>query len=541
MKALFALLLLGALACPFSSAAEKPNIVFILADDMGWSDLGCYGGEIQTPQLDSLAAGGLRFTQFYNTARCWPTRAALLTGYYAQQVQRDALPEVGGGAQGRRPGWARLLPDFLKPAGYRCYHSGKWHIDGDVLAGGFDRSLHVRNDGNYFTAKGNLLDDRPITPAADESGYYVTVATAQHAIDCLKDHAAHHSSQPFFHFIPFIAPHFPLHALPGDIAKYRDRYLAGWEAMREARFQRQKKAGLTATTLSPLEREVGPPYAFPEALQKLGPGEVNRPLPWDELSEAQRRFQATKMAIHAAMIDRMDHEIGRVIAQLKAMGAFDNTLIFFASDNGASAEIMVRHGGHDPQAAPGSSATYLCLGPGFSSACNTPHRRHKTWVHEGGIATPLIVHWPKGIPATNELRHTPAHMIDIVPTVLALAGIEKPAQWNGEPIPAAPGRSLVPAFVRDETIARDSLWWLHEGNRALRVGDWKIVAAKGAPWALYDLRTDRAEQQDLAEGMPERVREMDAVWQAQTDAFLDLARRSGAAKPAGNIDARPSR
>ena len=539
MRIIVAFALLCALACGSSPAAEKPNVVFILADDMGWSDLGCYGGEIQTPQLDALAANGLRFTQFYNTARCWPTRAALLTGYYAQQVRRDALPDVGGGAQGRRPSWARLLPDFLKPAGYRCYHSGKWHIDGDVLAGGFDRSLYVRNEGNFFTAKGNLLDDRPITPAADESGYYVTVATAQHAIDCLKDHAAHHSAKPFFHYIPFIAPHFPLHALPEDIAKYRDRYLAGWEAMREARFQRQTRAGLTSTTLSPLEREVGPPYAFPEALQKLGPGEINRPLPWDELSDEQRRFQATKMAIHAAMIDRMDHEIGRVIAQLKTMGAFDNTLIFFASDNGASAEIMVRHGGHDPRAAPGSSATYLCLGPGFSSACNTPHRRHKTWVHEGGIATPLIVHWPKGISAKNELRHTPAHMIDIVPTVLALAGIEKPAQWNGEPIPAAPGRSLVPAFARDETIARDSLWWLHEGHRALRVGDWKIVAVKGGPWELYDLRTDRAEQQDLAERMPERVQELAAVWQGQTDAFLDLARRSGAAKPAVNNDTRP--
>jgi arylsulfatase len=524
MRDVLAGVLLFIVAFGSSAAAEKPNVVFILADDMGWSDLGCYGGEIQTPQLDSLAAGGLRFTQFYNTARCWPTRAALLTGYYAQQVRRDALPDVGGGAQGRRPSWARLLPDFLKPAGYRCYHSGKWHIDGDVLSGGFDRSLHVRNDGNYFTAKGNLLDDQPITPAADESGYYVTAATAQHAIDCLKDHAAHHSTKPFFHYIPFIAPHFPLHALPEDIAKYRDRYLAGWEVMREARFQRQQMAGLTSTTLSPLEREVGPPYAFPEALQKLGPGEINRPLPWDELNDEQRRFQATKMAIHAAMIDRMDREIGRVMDQLKAMGAFDNTLIFFASDNGASAEIMVRHGGHDPQAAPGSSATYLCLGPGFSSACNTPHRRHKTWVHEGGIATPLIVHWPKGISARNELRHTPAHMIDIVPTVLALAGIEKPAQWNGEPIPAAPGRSLVPAFARDETIARDSLWWLHEGHRALRVDDWKIVAVKGGPWALYNLRIDRAEQQDLAARMPERVQEMAAVWQAQTDAFLRLVR-----------------
>lgn len=526
MKFVLTLLTLLALLCNPSPAAERPNVVLILADDMGWSDLGCYGSDIATPQLDSLAKGGLRFTQFYNTARCWPTRAALLTGYYAQQVRRDALPTVPGGAQGTRPTWARLLPEFLKPAGYLCYHSGKWHIDGNVLAGGFDRSFHTRNDGNFFTAKGNLLDDKPLTPAADESGYYVTTATAQHAIDCLKDHAANHAGKPFFHYIPFIAPHFPLHALPEDIAKYRDQYLAGWDAMREARFERQQDMGLITTTLSPLEREVGPPYAFPEALKKLGPGEISRPLPWEELTSEQRRFQATKMAIHAAMIDRMDREIGRVIAQLKAMGAFDNTLLLFASDNGASAEIMVRHGGHDPEAAPGSAATYLCLGPGFSSACNTPFRRHKTWVHEGGIATPLIAHWPKGIPARHELRHTPAHVIDIVPTVLAAAGIEKPAQWNGVTLPPAPGRSLVPAFARDVTIVRDSLWWLHEGNRAIRVGDWKLVAAKGSPWELYDLTTDRAEQHNLAAAMPAKVQELETAWNTQTDAFTRLAKPS---------------
>ncbi len=210
--------------------------------------------------------------------------------------------------------------------------------------------------------------------------------------------------------------------------------------MRESRFARQKSLGITNTTLSALEREVGPPYAFPDAMEKLGPGEVNRPLPWSELTDEQRRFQATKMAIHAAMVDRMDREIGRIVQQLKDMQAFDNTVIMFASDNGASAEIMVRNGGHDPQAAPGSAASYLCLGPGFSSACNTPHRRHKTWVHEGGISTPLIVHWPAGIKSKNELRHTPAHVIDVVPTVLALAGIDKPKMWQGEAIPMLPAR-----------------------------------------------------------------------------------------------------
>ncbi|MFO1438601.1 MAG: arylsulfatase [Verrucomicrobiaceae bacterium] len=518
--------------CP-SLYAAKPNIIFILADDLGYSDLGCYGSEIATPNLDSLAKNGLRFTQFYNTARCWPTRGALMSGYYAQQIHRDALPEVGGGGQGVRQKWARLLPDFLKPAGYRCYHSGKWHIDGKVLDGGFDRSLDMKNQGNFFTAKGNSIDDVPVKVPADEKGYYATIATADHAIDCLKDHAANHAAKPFFHYIPFIAPHFPLHALPEDIAKYRDKYLDGWEKLRAARFTRQKEMGITNTTLSALEREVGPPYAFPDDIEKLGSGEVNRPLPWSELTEEQRRFQATKMAIHAAMIDRMDQEIGRILAQIKAMGAFENTLIFFASDNGASAEIMVRNGGHDPAAPPGSAASYLCLGPGFSSAANTPHRRHKTWVHEGGISTPLIAHWPAGISAKGELRHTPAHVIDFVPTVLDLVGIEKPRQWEGEPLPEAPGKSLAPAFAKDETIARDSLWWLHEDNKAIRVGDWKLVAAKGDAWALYDLKTDRAEQNDLAAKMPEKAKELADLWQKQTNAFTALAKQTLADQPKG--------
>jgi arylsulfatase len=192
---------------------------------------------------------------------------------------------------------------------------------------------------------------------------------------------------------------------------------------------------------------------------------------------------------------------------------------------------MVRHGGHEPQAAPGSAATYLCLGPGFSSACNTPFRRHKTWVHEGGISTPLIAHWPKGIAARNELRHTPAHVIDLVPTLLELAGIQKPDAWQGQPIPPAPGRSLVPAFAQDQTIARDSLWWLHEGHRAVRVGDWKLVAAKGDPWELYDLRRDRAEQHNLAAQRPDQVKALEQVWQRQADGFAELAKQTLTGQP----------
>ncbi len=513
------------------AAPAKPNIIFILADDMGYSDLGSYGGDIATPNLDGLAHGGLRFTDFYNTARCWPSRGALLTGYYAQQIHRDALPNIFGGAMGVRQNWARLLPDYLKPAGYRSYHSGKWHVDGKVLAAGFDHSFCVNDHGNYFTVKHDLLDDQPVNVPADETGFYTTIAIADHAVDFLKDHAKNFSGQPFFQYVAFTAPHFPLQALPADIAKYRDNYLMGWDAMRAARFQRQKEMGITSTTLSPLERNVGPPYAFPEIMKQLGSGETNRPVPWVELSAEQQRFQAAKMAIHAAMVDRMDQEIGRIIAQLKAMNAYSNTVIFFASDNGASAEMMIRDGGHDPSAPLGSAKTYLCLGPGFSSAANTPFRRHKTWVHEGGISTPLVVQWPVGISAKGELRHTPGHMVDIVPTVLELAGIQKPKEWNGEPIPEAPGHSLVSAFAADKTITRESLWWLHEGNRALRVGDWKIVAAKGDAWALYNLKTDRAEQNDLSAKLPEKVKAMEKAWQEQTDRYTELARKTMADQP----------
>lgn len=521
----FAFFLCAVFGCSFLVADEKqrPNVLFILADDLGFSDIGCYGGDIATPNLDNLAKNGIRFTQAYNTARCWPTRSALLSGYYAQQIHRDALPTVPGGNQGVRPKWATLLPAKLKAAGYRNYHSGKWHIDGGILANGFDRSLHTKNDGNFFNSKGNFLDDVPVENIKNELGYYVTTATADHAIECLKDHAANHSDKPFFQYVPFIAPHFPLHALPQDIEKYRDSYLMGWEEMRKSRFNRQKNMGIVSTTLSPLERDVGPPYAFPDAMKKLGSGEINRPLPWDELTNEQRRFQATKMAIHAAMIDRMDQEIGRILMQLREMGALDNTVVFFASDNGASAEIMVRNGGHDPSVTPGSEKSYLCLGPGFSSACNSPFRRHKTWVHEGGISTPLIVHWPKGIRSRNELRHTPTHMIDFVPTVLELAGVKQESEIDGQPVPTAPGKSLVPAFEKDASIDRDCLWWLHEGNRAVRVGDWKLVAAKGEPWELYDLKTDRAEQTNLASTMPDKVKELEAVWQTQTDNFTQLA------------------
>jgi arylsulfatase A-like enzyme len=526
MKRLFITSLLAFAVCAAATAADKPNLIFILADDLGYSDLGCYGGEIETPHLDSLAKGGLRFTQAYNTARCWPTRAALLTGYYAPQVHADVIPDVPNGGRGARQNWARLLPDFLKPSGYRSYHSGKWHLTGGQIASGFDHSYDLAHQGSFFRPKRLTEDDQPLPPTAPDSGYYATTAVADHAIKYLKEHAQQHAEKPFFAYIAFTSPHFPLHALPEDIAKYRDRYKSGWEAMRAARHQRMKEMGIVNTELSAVERNVGPPYDFPDDIALLGPGEVNKPIPWNDLTPEQKDFQAMKMAIHAAMVDRMDQEIGRILAQLKAMNAFDNTIIMFSSDNGASAEIMVRDDGHDPKASPGSALTHLCLGPGFSSACNTPFRRHKTWVHEGGISTPLVVHWPKGIAARGELRHNPTHLIDIVPTYLEVAGVTKPGQWNGEPIPPAPGKSLVAAFAKDNAVSQEYLWWLHEGNRAIRIGDWKLVAAKDDPWELYDLKNDRAEQRNLASENPDKVKELSDAWTKKTAEFAALSAKT---------------
>lgn len=509
-----------------AAAPAKPNVLVVLADDLGYSDLGCYGSEIATPNLDGLAKNGLRFTQFYNTARCWPTRAAILTGYYAQQVRRDLVPGIPSGGRGARPAWARLLPDMLRPLGYRSYHSGKWHVDGMPIQHGFDRSYLLQDQARFFSPRVHFEDDKKLPPVERGTGYYGTTAIADHAVKCLKEHAAKYADQPFFHYLAFTAPHFPLHALPEDIARYRDRYRAGWDVLRAARLKRVRQMGLVTTTPSAPEPEVGPPYHFPDALKTLGAGEVNRPLPWDKLTEEQRVFQAEKMAIHAAMIDRLDRELGRVLDQMRAMGSFENTLILFLSDNGASAEIMVRNDGHDPKAAPGSAATHLCLGPGWSTVSNTPLRRHKTWVHEGGINTPLIAHWPKGIVTRGELRHTPGHVIDIVPTVLELAGGKPLTTWEGKPVPPPPGKSLVPAFARGGTVARDELWWEHEGNRALRVGDWKLVAAgKDAPWELYDLATDRCETTNLAAKLPDKARELAERWTRRRDEYYELARR----------------
>jgi arylsulfatase len=508
------------------SAPVRPNVLVILADDLGYADLGCYGGEIATPQLDALAAEGLRYTQFYNTARCWPTRAALLTGYYAQQVRRDAFPDGPRGGQGTRPAWAPLLSAKLQELGYRTYHAGKWHVDGQPLQQGFDRSYSLEDHDRYFSPRNHTLDDVRLEPAAPTGGYYATTEIAQYAIDFLQQHEREFADRPFFAYVAFTSPHFPLHAPAADVARYADAYRAGWDVVRQTRWDRMRGLLRLPGELAPLEAEVGPPYHFPAALKALGAGEANRELAWDQLTAEQQRFQAAKMAVHAAMVDRMDQEIGRVLAQVRAMGAWNDTLICFLSDNGASAEIMVRGDKHDPTAAAGSAASYLCLGPGWSRTANAPFRRHKTWVHEGGIATPLIMHWPAGIAARGELRHAVGHVVDLAPTIYAAAGGAWPTDvgWAGGPV--SPGRPLQATWAVDAPLGREALWWLHEANRALRRGDWKLVAARDEPWELYDLGTDRSETRNLAADHPALVAELSALWERMRDTIAaDAAAR----------------
>lgn len=523
LTALFPLLACLAGAGNAGAAERPPNILLIMADDLGFSDLGCYGGEISTPNLDSLAENGLRFTQFYNTARCWPTRGALLTGYYAQQIRRDTIPGLPSGGRGTRPDWAPLLPKLLKPAGYRSYHTGKWHIDGMPIANGFNRSYYLRDQGRFFNPNRHWKDDKPLPPVPKGTDFYATTALADHAIEVLQEHAAKYSEQPFFHYLAFAAPHFPLHALPEDIELYADRYQRGWEVVRQQRWARMRDMGLldeaAVSRPSRVEASLGPPYHFPDAFKILGPGEVNRPLRWNALTEEQQRFQARKMAIHAAMVHRMDIEIGRVFEQIKQMGQWENTIVIFLSDNGASAEIMVRDDGHDPQLPAGSAGTYLCLGPGWSTTCNTPFRRHKTWTHEGGISTPLLVAWPKGIQARGAIRRQMGHVVDVVPTLLELAGVHRE---NSE-APRPPGRSFTPLLNTDEMPQRDPVWWFHDGHKAIRSGAWKAVAPIGEPWELYDLSTDRQESTDLALPRADKLQELVSIWETRLAEFTELA------------------
>lgn len=497
---------------------KQPNILLILLDDMGYSDVGCYGGNIDTPNVDRLAENGLRFTQFYNTGRCWPTRSSILTGYYAPQVCMDPPRRE------HRPPWQRLIPHYIGQSGYRSYHSGKWHIMNTRDPGG---------EGKFDISWGYDIEQYShFFPQDDGSVIYSATAVTDHALACLDDHQAQHAGTPFFHYVCYTTPHFPVQAEQQDIDKYMERFNEGWDVMRERKWKRMCEMGIVNCDLSAREPDVPAPHYLAHKEEwdaQYGSGEVEYAVPWDSLTDEQKRFQATKMAIHAAMVDRTDQEIGRLLGKLEAMGVRDDTLVLFLSDNGASAEMMIRGGGHDPEAPLGSELTHVCLGPGWSNYCNAPFRRHKIWVHEGGVATPLIASWPNGIKARGELRHDMGHVVDFLPTFMELAGVAPEAIRLPEDAPPLPGKSLVPSFQTDGAVSRDHLYFHHEGNRALRVGNWKIVneslvnrGQTDNPWALYDLSVDRCEMVDLSSEMPEKCKEMQALWQQCEDQYRTL-------------------
>jgi arylsulfatase A-like enzyme len=502
-----------------AASARKPNFVVILADDMGFSDARCYGGEIDTPNLDRLAATGLRFTQCYSTARCGPSRGSLMTGYYAQQTASDSM------TRGKIAGFTHFIPEFLKPLGYRSYHSGKWHLK--LVTGkdgvGFDHSYTMLDENRFFTQSYHELDGEPLPKPAE--GYYSTTAIMDYGVRFLKEHARDHANDPFFLYLAPHSPHFPLQAPAEDIARYKDKFAEGWDTARERKWQRMHKMGLINCALAPMEPNMWTHWNSPdeELIEKIGKGEVMRAVPWSTLTSEQKNFQRTKMAIHAAMITRMDLEIGKVLDQLKAMKAERDTVIIFLSDNGASSEQLIRADGHDRTAPAGSAKTFLGLGPGWASNSNAPFRLHKSWVNEGGISSPLIVHWPNGIKDQNKLRHNPCHFVDILPTLVDLAGGN--AVTGGAP--PRPGRSLAPAFEKDGAAPHDYLYFNHNNNRAIRVGDMKLIATgEEGPWELYDLSNDRCEQHNLVSSHAELAKKLAAQWKEHDDEYASTREKS---------------
>jgi len=493
------------------AAPGKPNIVLILADDMGYSDLGCYGGEIETPNLDRLSARGLRFTQFYNSARCWPTRAALLTGLYNDQTGIHDLSH-----QLNRQ--CVTIAEVLRSAGYGTYMVGKWHLmengqenwkdpttDRWPVQRGFDHFYGTPVSGNLFNPFNPVRDRTNIK--IEDKDHYVTDALTDNAINYIRDHSALRKDDPFFLYVSHFAPHYPLHARPEDIKEQRGRYDEGWEVVRAARYQRMIELGI-----------IDPRW-------KLSRPEIVSPT-WADAPN--KLWEARRMEVHAAMVHRMDFGIGRIVDMLKTTGQLDNTLIFFLSDNGASSENSrgvpgfeykktldgkPMRGGNNPRIMPGPADTYQSFGRRWANVSDTPFRKYKAYTHEGGIATPLVVHWPKGISARGELRQQPGHVIDIMSTCVELSGANYPEEHLGQDIQSPAGVSLVPAFA-DKSLGREALYFQHLGNRAVRAGKWKLAALKGKPWELYDLDADRTETTNLADKHPELVDKMGTQWRA---------------------------
>ncbi len=510
-----AALLLNVLACATAPVAvERPNVVIILVDDMGYSDIGPYGGEIATPNLDRLAENGLRFRHFYNAARCCPTRASLLTGQYphlagmGRMVSSLGSDPTLGPYQGFLNDRSVTLAELLGGAGYRAYMSGKWHVGEKPehwpRRRGFDRYFGlISGASSYYEVikdqprvRQMVLDDERWEPPAED--FYMTDAFSEYAVDFLQNHQADHAGTPFFLYLAYTAPHWPLHALPEDIAKYQDRYHIGWDSLRAERHRRMLEMGVIDEryTLSPR------PASIPA---------------WDDAEN--KDDWALRMAVYAAMIDRLDQGIGDVLETLEAMDALDNTLIFFLSDNGGCAESIEGRQLHNPEAEIGARGSYVAYKEPWGNASNTPFRLYKQWTHEGGIATPLIAHWPKGIAEPGRFTDEVGHVIDLLTTVGDVTGVAYPDSLDGRPVNPPQGKSLAPVFAQIEPLDEErTLFWEHIGNRAVRKGRWKLSYDRRAEaWELYDLEADPTELHDLSTENPEQARLLQELWQAWAD------------------------
>jgi arylsulfatase len=501
---------------------SKPNIVLILNDDMGYSDLGCYGGEIDTPNLDGLAANGLRFSQFYNTARYSPSRASLLTGLHPHQtgvgiLTYDSGPEGYAGNLNHR---CVTIPQALKKSGYKSYMSGKWHVASSLtkptdtwpLQRGFDEFFGtIIGAGSFYDpntlTRGNTNIEHE---AKADPGFFYTDAISDQAVAFIEEHHRASPSTPSFTYVAYTAPHWPLHAHDEDIAKYKGRFDQGWDALRAKRLDQLVAAGIL------------------DARWKLTDRDPSQP-PWTQADH--KAWLLSCMEVYAAQVDRMDQGIGRILDALRRTGQLDNTLVIFLADNGACAEdipegvsvdelvdkLMIAraatrsgepvHFGNDTARMPGPENTYQSYGTAWANLSNTPFRLYKHWIHEGGIATPLIVHWPGGIREPGGIRHAPGYLPDIMATILDVTGTAYPDQFEGRSIEPLEGLSLAPVFAKDGQ-QRPPMFWEHEGNAAVRIGRWKLVRRYPHDWELYDIDADRTELHDLAAAQPDRVADM---------------------------------
>ncbi len=501
----------GGCATEAEKDPHRPNIVLIMADDLGYSDLGCYGGEIPTPNIDRLAESGMRFTRFYNGGRCVPTRAALLTGLYAHQAG------AGGGVapDDERPGYMGRLnescatfAEILREGGYQTFISGKWHVThynyhnpeptlhppSWPLQRGFDRFFGtISGAGSFFEPVSLMKGNDFIEPCED---FYYTDAISEHAALFIEEADR---ERPFLLYIPHVSPHWPLHARQEHIDKFGGKYDGGWDRLREERYARMKKMGLVDENwpLSPRDEGV---QAWEDAPNK--------------------DWEAHRMAVYAAQVYSMDLGIGKVVRALEQNDLLENTLIIFLSDNGASHEVIqgteTRHGyfergGTTPDIFPGGPDTYASYGRAWANAGNTPYRRYKRWMHEGGIATPFIVHWPRVV-EPGQLVHHVSHIIDLMPTFIEASGTEYPEKLNGNILTPLEGISFLPLLEGRSQPEHETLFWEHLGFRAVQSGDWKIVS-EGGEWELYNLADDRTELNNLAGQFPERVEKMSAMWE----------------------------